>query len=97
QGRGGDIRFIARSIEPLAPAAERAAAGVRVRLYDAASVSDVQKFLAQAPKGRGRVTLQLELDGGEEAEMELPGAWQLSETVKADLRALGGGLDVSEY
>jgi hypothetical protein len=39
----------------------------------------------------------LELDDGEEAEIELPGAWTLSEAVKASLRQIGDGLDVVEY
>jgi DNA polymerase-3 subunit alpha len=94
---GGDLRYIARNIEPLAPAAERAAQGVRIRLFDTASVEDIQKFLEKTPAGKGRVTLQLELDDGEEAEMELPGAWQLSEATKSNLRAIGAGLEVSEY
>jgi hypothetical protein len=29
--------------------------------------------------------------------MELPGTWQLNETVKSGLRAIGGGLEVGEY
>ena len=47
--------------------------------------------------GRGRVTLLLDLDDAEEAEMELPGSWQLGEAVKSQLRQIGGGLEVAEY
>jgi DNA polymerase-3 subunit alpha len=95
---GSDLRFIARSIEPLAQAAERAATGIRIKVYDAPSIDEIKKILQDAAgKGRGRVTLQLELDDGEEAEMELPGAWQLTDTVKSNLRAIGSGLEVGEY
>ena len=92
-----DMRFIARTIEPLADAAARAAQGIRIKLYETSPLAEIKKILDTAQKGRGKVALQLDLDEGEEAEMELPGGWLLSEAVKADLRQVGGGLEVSEY
>jgi DNA polymerase-3 subunit alpha len=98
QGEGGnDLRFIARGIEPLADAAARAARGIRIKLYDADPVPEIQKLLSATSKGRAQVTLALELDDGEEAEIELPGAWTLTEAVKTSLRQIGDGLDVAEY
>jgi hypothetical protein len=41
--------------------------------------------------------LALDLDGSEEAEMELPGAYALSDAAKLQLRQIGGGLEVFEY
>ena len=98
-GEGGapEIRFIARSFELLAAAAERAAQGISIHLYEPSSVPEIQKCLSTAAKGRGKVVLQLELDDGEEAELELPGGWQLTEALKSSLRQLGGGLEVGEY
>jgi DNA polymerase III subunit alpha len=92
---GGETRYIARSIEPLKDLAARSAQGIRIRLYDEDVVADVQKLLEAAPKGCGKVTLSLDLDD-EIAEVELPGAWQLSEGLKTTLRQLGNGLDVEE-
>ncbi|MDD5586447.1 MAG: DNA polymerase III subunit alpha [Alphaproteobacteria bacterium] len=92
---GGDMRFIARNIEPLKDVAARSAQGIRIRLYDEEAVAGIQKHLEAAPKGRGKVTLSLDLDD-EIAEMELPGAWQLSEGLKTTLRQLGNGLEVEE-
>jgi DNA polymerase-3 subunit alpha len=95
---GSEIRFIARSIDPLAQAAERAAQGIRIKVFDAPDIAEIQKVLKAAPgSGRGKVTLLLDLDDGEEAEMELPGAWLLNEAVKGSLRQIGGGLEVAEY
>jgi len=51
--------------------------------------------LAAAPAGRGKVTLALELDD-DVAEVELSGAWQLSEELKRTLRQIGNGLEVQE-
>jgi len=103
QGGGGpregasDLRFIGRNIEPLSDAAARAARGIRIKLYDASPVSEIQKLLAAAPKGRAQVVLALDLDDGEEAEIELPGAWNLTEATKTSLRKIGDGLEVAEY
>ncbi|MDR3424369.1 MAG: DNA polymerase III subunit alpha [Alphaproteobacteria bacterium] len=98
QGEGAsDLRFIARNIEPLAEAAAKAARGIRIKLYEPSPVADIQKLLVATPKGRAHVTLALALDDGEEAEVELPGAWHLTEAVKASLRQIGDGVDVAEY
>jgi DNA polymerase III subunit alpha len=91
-----DLKFIARHIEPLIQAAERAAQGLRIRLFEATALPEIQKVLAAAPAGRGKISLQLELEDGDEAEIELPGMWQLSEAVKSSLRQIGNGLDIKE-
>ncbi len=99
QGEGGapDLRFIARGIEPLSDAAARAARGIRIKLFEPSPVSEIHKLLDATPKGRSQVVLALDLDDGEEAEIELPGAWTLTEATKAKLRQIGDGLDVVEY
>ena len=97
EGGAPELRFIARSFEPLAAATERAAQGISIHLYEPSAIPEIQKCLSSAAKGRGKVVLQLELDDGEEAEMELPGGWQLTEALKASIRQLGGGLEVGEY
>jgi DNA polymerase-3 subunit alpha len=94
---GSDLRFIARGIEPLSEAAARAARGIRIKLYEATPVAEIHRLLATTPKGRAQVVLALDLDDGEEAEVELPGAWTLSEATKVALRQIGDGLDVAEY
>jgi DNA polymerase-3 subunit alpha len=91
------LRFIARNVEPLSEAAARAAKGVRIRLFDTAPLSEIQKLLATTPKGRAQVVLALDLDDGEEAEIELPGTWTLTEATKTSLRQIADGLEVAEY
>ncbi|MGE3623262.1 MAG: DNA polymerase III subunit alpha, partial [Bdellovibrionales bacterium] len=94
---GSEIRYIARNIDPLAQAAERAAQGIRIKVLDTTDIPEIQKILKPAANTtRGRVTLLLELDE-EEAELELPGAWVLTDAVKLSLRQIGGGLEVAEY
>ncbi|MFA4994926.1 MAG: DNA polymerase III subunit alpha [Bdellovibrionales bacterium] len=94
---GSDLRFIARNIELLSDVAARAAKGVRIKLFEPSPIAEIHKLLAAAPKGRAQVTLALELDDGEEAEVELPGGWLLNEATKTKLRQIGDGLEVVEY
>jgi len=91
-----DLRYIARSFEKLSDVAARLAQGIRIKLYDELVVPEIEKKLAVAPKGRGKVMLALELDD-EIAEIELPGGWHLSDELKASLRQVGGGLEVQEW
>ena len=83
-------------MKSLADAAARAAKGIRIKLYEPTPLPEIQKVLAHAPQGRARVTLCLDLDE-EEAEMELTGAWHITEPLKASLRNIGNGLEVVEY
>ena len=96
-GNGSDLRFIARNIELLSDAATRAAKGVRIKLFEPSPIAEIHKLLAATPKGRAQVVLALELDGGEEAEVEIPGGWVLNEATKTKLRQIGDGLEVVEY
>jgi DNA polymerase-3 subunit alpha len=95
-GDASDLRFIARGFEPLADVAARNAKGVRIKIYEQGLVAEIQKCLAAAEGGRGKVLLQLDLDE-EEVEMELDGAWRLTEQLKTALRELGAGVEVQEY
>jgi DNA polymerase-3 subunit alpha len=100
-GRGGeggaDLRFIARGAELLSEAAARSARGIRIKLFEPEHVENIRDLLASAPKGRAQVVLALELDDGEEAEVELPETWALNEAIKTKLRQIGDGLEVVEY
>ncbi|MBV8548537.1 MAG: DNA polymerase III subunit alpha [Alphaproteobacteria bacterium] len=97
QRQEADIRYIARGMEPLAEAASRAAQGIRVKLYEPSPLPALKSILDGTPAGRGKIVLCLDLDGHQEAEMELPGGWQLSDALKTQLRAIGGGLEVQEW
>ncbi|MGE4351340.1 MAG: DNA polymerase III subunit alpha, partial [Bdellovibrionales bacterium] len=93
---GGDLRFIARSFERLSDVAARLAKGVKIKLYDEGVLPEIQKNISVASPGRGKILLSLDLDD-EVAEVELPGAWLLTEELKATLRQIGHGLEVQEW
>ncbi len=93
---GGDLRYIARGFEKLSDVAARLAQGIRVKLYDGAALPEIQKQLAAAAKGRGKIMLALDLDD-ELAEMEIPGGFHLTDALKTSLRQIGAGLEVQEW
>ena len=95
-GGTGDIRYIARTFEKLSDVAARLAMGVKIKLYDGSVVPEIQKQLQNATPGRGKVMLSLDLDD-EVAEIELSGAWLLTDTLKSSLRQIGHGLEVQEW
>lgn len=95
QGGGDETRFIGRNFELLKDVAARSAQGIHIKLYEPSAVADIQKHLAAAPAGRGKVSLSLDLDD-EIAEIDLPGGWQLSDQLKAALRQCGNGVEVQE-
>ena len=96
QNGESELRYVARTFERLSDVAARLAKGIRIKLYDGAVIPDVQKLLTSAGAGRGKVMLALDLDD-EVAEMELPGAWLLTDALKASLRQVGNGLEVQEW
>lgn len=97
RNEGGDLRYIVRNVEPLQAAAERLALGVRLVVRTEAALALLPPLLAQLPKGKARLQLVLTLDDGAEAEIEVPGAWQINEIAKTHLRGLPGGADVQEF
>lgn len=92
-----EIRFIARNIELLSDVAARSAQGIVVHLYEASPIPDIEKQVATAQTGKGKIVLQLALDDGEEAEVELPKTYLLTDSLKNALRQIGDGLEVGEY
>ncbi|MDE1901640.1 MAG: DNA polymerase III subunit alpha [Alphaproteobacteria bacterium] len=97
EGGPPELRFIARSIEPLDDVAARAARGIRIKLYEPGAVADIQKWMASLPKGRAQIVLALDLDGAEEADIELPGAWTVSEQSKSTLRQIADTVEITAY
>ncbi|MFA6279193.1 MAG: DNA polymerase III subunit alpha [Bdellovibrionales bacterium] len=93
---GGELRYLARRFDRLSEVAARLAKGIRIKLYEGSALPEIQKLLANAPAGRGKVVLSLDLED-DVAEMELSGAWLLTDALKTSLRQVGNGLEVQEW
>jgi DNA polymerase-3 subunit alpha len=90
QGEDADVRFTAQEIEDLDQAAAKAAAGLRVYLKDPAPLPHLKSILAREGKGRGKISVVLGLEHGEEVEMELPEGYRLSPNARQALKSLPG-------
>jgi DNA polymerase-3 subunit alpha len=87
---GDDLRYSAVEIEDLDQAVAHAAAGLRLFLKDTRPVDNLKSILAREGRGRGKISLVLGLDGGEEVEMELPDTYRLSPGARQALKSLPG-------
>jgi DNA polymerase-3 subunit alpha len=88
----GEVRFFGDEAEPLDPALEAAAKGLRV--YVAAAGADLpairQRLRAAAPDRGGEVILVASLPGAREVEMKLPGRFVLDAAVRGALKTAPG-------
>jgi DNA polymerase-3 subunit alpha len=82
----------AQELAPLEQVAAEASTRLRLFLSDQAPLDSLKTVLGRDARaaGRGRIALILELDGGEEAEMELPGTYQLSSRLRQAIKAIPG-------
>ncbi len=89
-------RMIASQITDIDQASQTVASGIRVFLKNPDPLSSLRHLLDDH-KGRGQVTLLLELAGkGREVEMELPGGFAITPQVRGALKAIPGVMDVHD-
>jgi len=87
---GDDTRLMAQEIEPLEAAVAHTASGLRLFLDQAEALDRLRSVLEREAKGRGRVSLVLDLADGQEVELELPGGYRLTPPVRQALKSLPG-------
>ncbi|MHA1599945.1 MAG: DNA polymerase III subunit alpha, partial [Alphaproteobacteria bacterium] len=87
---GDDVRLMAQEIELLEAAVANTASGLRLFLDQAGTLVRLKNVLDRETKGRGRVSLVLDLADGQEVELELPGGYRLTPPVRQALKSLPG-------
>ena len=92
EAQGDEVRARIQSAEPLDQAAAKLQKGLRVFLRDPAPLDFVAKRLDG--KGDGEVSMVLQLDGGAEVEIRLPGRFKVSPQIAGAIKAVPGVLDV---
>jgi len=92
EAQGDDVRARIQAVEPLDQAAARLQKGLRVFLRDPAPIEPVAKRLEG--KGDGEVNMVLQLGGGAEVEIRLPGRFKVSPQIAGAIKAIPGVLDV---
>ncbi|MEC9153821.1 MAG: DNA polymerase III subunit alpha [Pseudomonadota bacterium] len=90
------FRLTAQDIQPLAEAAVKAAAGLRVFLRDEVPLSSLATvFREHGEYGSGKVRLTIEA-GDREIEMDLPQGYAISVSVRSAVKAIPGVIDVHD-
>ncbi|MFQ5773201.1 MAG: DNA polymerase III subunit alpha [Kiloniellaceae bacterium] len=90
RGDGEDLRLMAQEVEPLDAAVARAGTGLKVFLGDERPLGSLKSLLAREGRGRGRISLVLDLADGREVELDLPGGYRLSPTIRQAIKAIPG-------
>jgi DNA polymerase-3 subunit alpha len=92
EAQGDEVRARIQSAEPLDQAAARLQKGLRVFLRDQGPIEPIARRLGD--KGDAEVNMVLQLDGGTEVEVRLPGRFKVSPQIAGAIKAVPGVLDV---
>jgi DNA polymerase-3 subunit alpha len=90
RGDSDDLRLMAHEIAALEGAAAVAGLGLKLILGDAEPLGSLKSLLERESRGRGRVALVLDLEDGQEVELELPGGYRLSAAARQAIKAVPG-------
>ena len=93
---GDALRITAQDVTSLEKAAAGAGVGMRVWLSETSAVAHIRNLLAQEGAGRGEVILHPRLDAAREAEIRLPGRFNVSPRLAAALKVMPGISAVEE-
>lgn len=96
KNEGDQLRFLAQTIEPLKQAVQVVTRELVIRVKAAEAMAKVKTVLEAAGKGRVKVLMQVELDPIRRADIDIPGGWNVTETLPKQLRAIGGVVEVVE-
>jgi len=91
---GEALRLTASDLEALEKAAQGVGQGIRLWLDGPAAVVPVRELLTREGRGRGRVTLIARTGPGQEVELALPGAFNVSPRLMQAMKVLPGVAEV---
>jgi DNA polymerase-3 subunit alpha len=92
EAQAEEVRARIQTVEPLDQAASKLQKGLRVFLRDQAQIEPVARRLEG--KGDGEVNMVLQLNGGTEVEIKLPGRFKVSPQIAGAIKAVPGVLQV---
>ncbi len=90
RGGGDDLRMTVQEVELLERAAANAAQGIKVFVNDPEPLSALKALLERQGRGRGRISVVLDLAPGEELEFELEGGFNLTPDSRRAMKNLAG-------
>ena len=93
---GEGYRLTVQDMVALDAAVANAAPGLKVEVAEASVLDQVRDIIAGAPRGKGEVSLILDIAPGETVELALPGRFAVGAVAVMELRALPGVVAVRE-
>ena len=92
-----ELRFLAQMIEPLTQAVQNVTSRLNINITSGSAecIGKIKTILGQAGQGKVKVSLVVAA-GAHEAEIELPGGWNITESTPKALRAVAGIGDIRE-
>jgi len=91
-----EVRFLAQMIEPLTPAVQNVTRKLNINVSGGAAIGKIKTLLERTGPGKAKVSLIVDV-GGREAEIELPGGWNITEATPKSFRAISGVEGVREF
>jgi DNA polymerase-3 subunit alpha len=93
---GEGVRMIAQRIQPLDEAVAGAAPAIRVHVVEAAALASLKVAIAKVGRGRGQVSLVVNVAPDREVEIQVPGGYALTPGQAAEFATMPGVLEVVE-
>ncbi|MEQ8655342.1 MAG: DNA polymerase III subunit alpha [Kiloniellales bacterium] len=90
RGGGDELRMTVQEVELLEHAAANAAQGIKVFVNDPEPLSALKALLERQGRGRGRISVVLDIGPGEELEFELDGGFNLTPDSRRAMKNLAG-------
>jgi DNA polymerase-3 subunit alpha len=87
---GEGVRLNAQAVEDLDEAVARSGQGLKVHLDRAEGLAALKRAVATAKRGRGRLSLVLDIDQAQSVEIALPGAYAISAEMRAAIGSVPG-------
>jgi DNA polymerase-3 subunit alpha len=89
-------KLLCASVKPLDDAVAQAAAGLKIFVADPTTLPSLKSILDRQGRGRGKVSLVLDVGPAREVEVKIPGAWAINAAARAAIKAIPGVVDVHD-
>ena len=93
---GEGVRLLANRIQSLEEVAASTAPSLQVHVVEESALAGLKAVIAGLPKGRGSISLVLDLGAEEEAEVQIPGGFAITPAAIGQFTTLSGIANVVE-
>ena len=94
QVQGEDMRLTCHQVKPLEEEVAQAAEGLQIILNEPTAAPHLRNILDQIGRGRGKISILVDVGGMREVEITLPGAYAVSAKGRAAIKTIPGVVDV---